>query len=116
MRAVARRVDRREPPAQRLADRLGRGVGEQRQHVGLGVPEGVAVVAGAGQALGGDRPALAAGARLEGVEEAEADRLLELGVAVELDVGALPEVVEVLALGGDEGVPAGVASPRRARR
>ena len=109
MRPVARLLDRRQPPLQRLGGGLGRRVGEQRQDVGLGVPEGVAVVAGAGQPLRRDRPALAAGARLQRVEEAEADRLLQLGVAVELDVGALPEVVEVGALVGDQLVPAGVA-------
>ncbi len=86
-----------------------RRVAEHRQHVGLGVPEAVPVVAGAGQALGADRPALAAGAGLQGVEEGEADRLLQLGVAVEFDVGALPEVVEVLALGAGQRLPAGVA-------
>ena len=96
---------------QRSASRGGvrRGVGEHRQDERLGVPEGVAVVAGAGQALGGDRPPLGPGARLQHVEEREAHRLLQLGVALELDVGALPEVVEVVALVGDQAVPAGVA-------
>jgi hypothetical protein len=42
------------------------------------------------------------------VEECEARRLLQLRVALELDVGAVPEVVEVGALGRDESVPAGV--------
>ena len=44
------------------------------------------------------------------MEEGEPDRLLELSVAVDLDVGAVPEVVEVRALVGDESVPALVAS------
>ena len=69
----------------------------------------MAVVARAGQALGRDRALLGAGARLQGVEEREADRLLQLGVALELDVGALPEVVEVRALVREQPVPAGVA-------
>ena len=115
LRPLARLVDRRQPPLERLGRRLRDGVAEHRQHVGLGVPEGVAVVAGAGQPLRRDRPALAAGARLQRVEEAEADRLLQLGVAVELDVGALPEVVEVLLLRRDQLVPAGVAGLRERR-
>ena len=48
------------------------------------------------------------------MEEREADRLLQLGVALDLDVGALPEVVEVRALLGEQPVPAGVA--RRGER
>ena len=45
-------------PAQRVGRRRRLGVHERRQHEDLGVPEGVAVVAGAGQALGGDGPLL----------------------------------------------------------
>ena len=66
----------------------------------------MAVVARPGQALGGDRALLAAGARLEDVEQREAHGLLQLGVAVDLDVGALPEVVEIGALLGEQAVPA----------
>jgi hypothetical protein len=36
------------------------------------------------------------------MEEAEANRLLQFGVAVDLDVGALPEIVEVLPLLGEQ--------------
>ena len=75
------------------------------------VPERVAIVARAGQALGGNRALLGAGSRLKRVEEREAHGQLKLGVAVELDVRALPELVEVGALPGDESVPAGVALP-----
>ena len=86
------------PPAERVGGRFRRGVGEHREDEALGVPEGVAVVAGAGQALRRDRAPLGPGARLEHVEEAEAHRLLELGVAVDLDVGPRPELVQVRAL------------------
>ena len=101
---------------QRSASRgsLAARVGEHGQHEALGVPEGVAVVAGAGQALGGDRALLRAGARLQRVEEREADCLLQLGVALQLDVGALPEVVEVRALRLEQALPAGV--PRLGER
>ena len=94
------------PPAQGLFRELVTGVAEHRQHVGLGVPEGVAVVAGPGQALGRDGAPLAPRRGLENVEQREAQRLLDLGVAVELDVGAVPEGVQVLALGPGEPVPA----------
>jgi hypothetical protein len=46
------------PPAQGVGGGLRLGVGQHRQHVGLGVPEGVPVVAGAGQPLGGQAAAL----------------------------------------------------------
>ena len=54
------------PPAQRARGRVRRGDVEHRQHERLGVPERVPVVAGAGQALGRDRPVLAARARPAG--------------------------------------------------
>ena len=96
-------------PAQRVAGRVGRRVGEDGQHERLGVPEGVSVVTWARQALGGDRLALCSGPRLESVKEREAHRLLELGVAFHLHVRALPEVVEIAALTSEQPVPAGVA-------
>jgi hypothetical protein len=71
----------------------------------------VPVVAVAGQALGGDRALLRARGGLQRVEQREAHGLLELVVAVDLDVGALPEVVEVLALVGEQAVEA--RAPRR---
>src|SRR5207244_12124456 len=64
----------------------------------LGVPERVAVVARAGETLGADRPALGSGARLEHLEEVEAHGLLQLGISLDLDVSAVPEVVEELPL------------------
>jgi hypothetical protein len=62
------------------------------------VPEGLAVVARAGEALRRDRALLGARARPQRLEERESDRLLQLGVALELDVGAVPERIEVRAL------------------
>lgn len=102
-------------PAQGLGDGAGLGVGEQGQDEGLGVPEGVPVVAGPGQSLGGNGPLLRAGACLEYVEEGEADGLLDLLVAVDLDVGAGPEVVEVAALFVQESLPAAVGRGRQGR-
>ena len=49
-----------------------------------------------------------AGAGLECVEEPEPHRLLELGVALDFDIGARPELVEVSALAFEQGIPAGV--------
>ena len=112
--ALAGEVERRVAPAQGVSGRLRSRVGEHRQDEALGVPERVPVVAGAGQALGRDRAPLGARTGLERVEEREAHGLLQLGVAVELDVGAVPELVEVGALPGDEPVPAGV--PRLGQR
>src|SRR5215217_323037 len=85
------------------------GVGKGLQDERLGVPERVSVVARAGQSLAGYRPPLRAGARLQGVEEREADRLLKLGVSLELHVGTIPEVIEVVALGGEDPLPAASA-------
>src|SRR5581483_8729148 len=82
-----------EPP--RVGRGVGDGVREHGEDESLRVPEGVAVVARSGQALCRDCALLGAGAGLERVEEREADRLLELGVSLELDVGGRPEVVEI---------------------
>src|SRR5687767_6232997 len=90
------------------------GVGQRLQDERIGVPEGVPVVARAGEALGRYRLPLCAGTRLQGVEEGEADRLLLLIVTLELHVGALPEVVEIVALGGKQALP--TASARGGER
>ena len=95
---IARQVERRVPPAQHVARRARRGVGQHLQHERLGVPERVAVVARSRQPLRRDRAQLGATARLQELEEREAQRLLQRGVALDLDVGGLPEVVEVLPL------------------
>jgi hypothetical protein len=93
-----------------------RRVGQQGKDETLCVPEGVAVVAGAGQALTGNGAALGTGACLQHVKEPEPHGLLALGVAVDLDVGAVPEVVEVVALPVEQALPAGVARPGDRRR
>ena len=95
-RPLAREVERPVAPSQGISDRVRCGVGQHRQHEGLGVPERVAVIAGTGQPLGGDRALLSPCARLQDVEQAEPQRLLELGISVELDIGAVPEVVQVV--------------------
>src|SRR5262249_41958582 len=56
--ALAREVERGVTPAQRVAGRLRDEVAQDGEDEALGVPEGVPVVAGAGQALGRDRAAL----------------------------------------------------------
>src|SRR5947207_657230 len=96
--ALACEVECRVAPAQSVSGSLRRGVGEHRQDEALGVRERVAVVARTGQAFRGNRALLSPRTRLECVKEREADRLLELGITVELDVGAAPELVEVGAL------------------
>src|ERR1035441_4328776 len=64
------------------------------------------VVAGAGEALRGNSASLRTGTGLQDVEKPEPDGLLDLVVAVELDVGPAPEVIEVPALVGEQAVPA----------
>ena len=103
-------------PAQRVGGRARRRVRQHGQDKALAVPEGVAVVAGAGEALRADCALLGAGACLERVEEREADRLLQLGVTVQLDVGAAPEVVEVGALRFEQILPSRCGAPRQVRR
>ncbi len=93
-------------PAQSIGNGVGGGIGEHWEHVGLGIPEGVPVVAWTGQALGRNGPPFSPGSRLEDVEEREAHRLLDLGIAVDLDVSAIPEVVQIGVLLLGQGVPA----------
>lgn len=76
-------------PAQRVGGRIGFGVGQHRQHETFGVPEGVAVIAGSGESLAGDRPPLGSHAGLDHVEQAEPHRLLHVRVTVDLDIGAV---------------------------
>ncbi len=111
--ALAGELERLMAPQQRIARRRRRGIGEHGQHERLGVPERVSVVARPGQALGGDRAPLGPRARLERVEEAEANGLLQFGVAVDLDVRSIPEVIQISALLGDETVPAVVPRLRQ---
>src|SRR5437763_525627 len=81
--------------AERVADRAGTRVREDRQHKPLGVPERVPVVPRAGQPLCRDQSLLPPRSRLDRVEQGEADGLLELGVAIDLDVGGRPEPIQV---------------------
>ena len=46
------------------------------------------------------------------MEQREANRLLERGIPVELDVRAVPDVGQILALGREETVPTGPARGR----
>ena len=95
-------------PAKRVTGRSRSCIREDRQDEALGVPERVAIVAGAGQSLGGDRALLGAGAGLQRVEEREPNGLLQLEVALQLDVGRFPELVQVGALPAQQAVPARV--------
>ncbi|CAM3929029.1 hypothetical protein KIPE111705_31985 [Kibdelosporangium persicum] len=95
-------------PAQRVAGRVRDRVRQHRQHEGFRVPEGMAVVPGTGQALGRDRPGLTTGTGLQHVEEREPHRLLKFGVAFDLDVGGVPELVEEGSLFGQQSFPAGL--------
>jgi hypothetical protein len=78
----AREVEGGVSPAERVGGRARCGVGEDGQDEALRVPERVTVVAGARQSLGGDGALLGAGTGLERVEEREANRLLQLDVAL----------------------------------
>jgi hypothetical protein len=100
-------------PVEGVAHRAGSDVGQRGQDVGLGVPERVAVVAPTRQALGRDGAALGTPGRLHELEDGEADRELELRVAVELHVGAGPQVGEVGALALGQAVPAGPLGRRQ---
>ena len=107
-RTLLRQIERHVAPPQRVARCVRNRVRQDRQDEGLGVPERVSRIAWPGQTLGGDRSPLRPGAGLQRVEQAEAKCLLQLGIAVDLDVRAVPEVVQVGALFGEETVPAGV--------
>ena len=108
---VGQRQDRLAP-AQGVRRGVGLEVAEHRQAERLGVPERVAVVARAGQALGPDRPALGPRTGLQHVEDRDADGLLQLGVALDLDVRVGPELVEERALLAAQPLPPGVAGGR----
>ena len=109
VRPFAREVERRVPPTQRVAGCVRNGVREHRQDEPLGVPERVPVIARPREPFRRDRALLGARTRLQRVEEREPHRLLQLGVAVELDIGMRPEVVQIRALVGNEALPARVA-------
>src|ERR1700758_4477110 len=75
----------------------------------------MAVIAGAGESLGGYRTLLSASARLQDLVESEARRVLHLGISVDLDVGSGPELIQVGALFPQQTVPAGRTSGRKRR-
>ena len=68
----------------------------------------MAVIAWTGQSLRRNRALFAPRPGLQRVKQREADRLLELRVAVDLDVRVLPELVEKRALLLEKPVPAGL--------
>ena len=74
------------------------GVDEHGQDIALRVPEGVALVALAGQTLRRDVARAVAPRRLQQVEEVEAQTLQQRVVAADLKPGVLPESVEESAL------------------
>src|SRR5262249_30253757 len=83
VRAWLRRGQRRVAQAQAVGRRLGHGVGEHRHDVALTVPERVTVVAGAGEAFGRNGSALGPRAGREDLKQRVANRLLQLGIALQ---------------------------------
>ncbi|MDF2574998.1 MAG: hypothetical protein K0S05_1910, partial [Agromyces sp.] len=82
------------PEAQRVAGDDRRRVGEEREHVDLAVPEVVAAVAGARDTLRRHPAAIGTGGGLGELEEVPPGGLLDRRLRLDLDVGAVPEVVE----------------------
>jgi hypothetical protein len=99
-------------PPKRMRDGLRGSVGQHRQDEGLGVPKRVAVVPAPGQALGWDGASLGPGPGLQDVKQRKAHGLLDLGGALDLDVGALPEIVQIATLLLDQAIPAGLGRRR----
>ncbi len=97
-RSVLGEPERGVAPDERFFGETGLGVGEDGQDHGLRVPERMPVVARPGEAFCADRALLRAGARLQGLEEAEADGLLQVRVTVDRDVGPRPELAQVVLL------------------
>ena len=97
------------PPGEGVPGDLRAHRGHDLQDERLGVPEGVALVPGAGEPLARDPPTLGSRGVLQQLEQGEPDGLLQLGVAVDLDVCALPEAVEDRALAREQAVEALVA-------
>ena len=85
------------------------GVGQERQHVDLGVPEVVALVGLPGQSLGRDAGPFGPPRRLRDLEKIPPDRLLlphRIEPGLHPDVGAVPEPGEIRALAGQKRVEA----------
>ena len=96
-RPLARRAQHPAAELQHLPRPLRARVDEERDDVDLRVPEVVALVAAAGDALGRDAVALGARGRLQQLEQVEADRPLELRRALDLDVAALARTLSTCA-------------------
>ena len=90
------------PVAQRLLGLERRQVGEDVEHVGLHVPEVVAVVALTGETLGRDPVVVGEGRGLQHLEQGEPHRLAQRVVADDVDVALAPELVEPVDLGVEE--------------
>ena len=81
-----------DPMHEQAACHRGRCVDQEGQQVGLGVPEVVAVVPRARQALGRHAVPLAPQGRLEHREQVEVEGLLRCAAALPDHLAALPEV------------------------
>ena len=85
-------------------------VGEERQQVDLGIPEVVPLVRLRGEALGGDAGPVGSPGRLADLEQVPANRLPDSRgprralAGGDDDVGTIPELVELRALGGEQRV------------
>src|SRR5258708_11154696 len=106
---LLRLVENQVAPAQRVGGGAREGHREHRQDEDLHVPEGVTVVAGTRQPFCRDWPSLHTSSRLQDMEEGETYRLLDLRVALQLDVCTPPKVVQVGTLLGEQALPAGQA-------
>ncbi len=109
-RIVTRGVEPRDAPDEHCPRDLGMGVGEDRQHVEIGIPEDVALIALAGLPLGTDRGRAVATDRHRQFGERIADREFGLGLARNGDRAGRPEVGEPGGLLGQERV---VSAARR---
>ena len=90
-----RQRQRAMAPPEGVGGRIRCGVGQHRQHEGLGIPERVPVIPRPGQPFRRDRPALCARPGLQDVKQPKTHGLLNCAIAVKLDIGACPEPVEV---------------------
>ncbi len=70
------------------------GVNQEGQHVDLGVPEVVALVALARKTLGRNARALGPARRLDDLKQVKADRLLHGRVAAHMDITPSPEITQ----------------------
>ena len=102
VRAFPRPVQHAVPETEQVTGDLGLGVGQERQHVHLGVPEVVPLVGLPGQPLRRDARPLRPPGRLRDLEQVPPDGLLlphRRQPPLHPDVGPIPEPVQVRALG-----------------